>query len=810
MSAISLTIDGLEVEVTPGTTILEAARKLGIDIPTFCHDPELLPNGACRICVVEVEKARALVASCVAPVGPGMVVYTESERVVNARKAVLSLQLANHPLDCITCEKTGDCKLQDYCYRYGVATSEYVGEIKDLPYDDTNVFFRRDMNKCILCGICVGKCQDVVGAGAIDFSKRGFVTNVSPAFEDSIEESSCVFCGMCIDNCPVGALIPKYGIGLGRPWQVTLVKAICPYCSVGCNINLHVNNDQLIGVSGVESSPVNRGHLCARGKFGLDFIHSGERLTAPLIKSDGVFIEVSWEEALEYLIDNFKDVLKRHGADSFYGLGSPKLSNEDNYLFQKLIRSLGTNNVDSYSHYCHASSVDGLMEAFGSAAMTNSIDEISTTEAVLVIGANLAESHPILEYRIREAIQKGAQLVVADSEMVSLSDVAHYYLPLKQGTAVALANGLANIIISEDLLDKAFVEKRTEGYDELKKAVAQYSPEQVSAITGIPEMDLRAAASAFASADKAIVVSTADQHNHRDGKALVAALANLVMLTGNIGKESTGLYLPYGENNLQGSADMGVLPGMLTGYQPLENKEVRDKFSKLWGVSISEKPGISAQEVFAGSGRNDLKAMYIMGEDPVACAINPADVRTVLNDLDFLVVQDIFMTETASLADVVLPAASFAEKMGTYTNTERRVQLSHPAVEAPGEAFPDWAIISEIADWFGLDWEYSGPEDVFTEIAELTPDYAGINYLRLAEQGIQWPCPDQNHPGTKYLYEKQFNRGKGIFSPVDYVAVDTGTDVAVCCTAGQYNCQCQSQNMSSHSIISALAHKCCT
>ncbi len=807
MSAIKLTIDGQEIEVAPGTTILEAARQLGIDIPTLCHDPELPPNGACRICVVEVEKARALVASCVAPVGPDMVVHTESERVIKARKNNLGLMLANHHLDCITCEKTGECKLQDYCYRYGVASPEFEGDYKNLPYDDTNEFFLRDMNKCILCGICVGKDQLVVGAGAIDFTKRGFVTNVSPGFEDPIEESSCVFCGMCIDNCPVGALIPKYMNGKGRPWQTESVPAVCPYCSLGCNINLHVKDNEVIGVSPVMESPVNRGHLCVQGKFGWDFVHSGDRVTAPMVKSNGVFVEVSWEEALDYIVDNIKEIQSRYGADALMGLSSPKVSNEDSYLFQKLIRSLGTNNVDSYSKHCHASAVDGMMDAFGNAATTNSINEVAATGAVLVIGANPAESHPILDYRVREAARKGADLIIATPEMIGLVDVSTDYLPLKEGTEVALLNAMANIIIGEGLHDQDFVEKRTEGFDQLKKAVEKYTPDYAAGVTGLNEEEIRSAARAYASAEKAVIVSDACAGEHTGGADFVRALANLAMLTGNVGKESSGVYLPYGENNLQGMTDMGVLPDVVTGYQHLKEKTIRDKFSRAWGVEISETPGMTITEALAGGKNTTIKAMYIMGENPVACGGGSPEVFEYLKNLDFLVVQDIFMTETAAIADVVIPQAAFAEKLGTYTNTERRVQLSQPALEPPGEVFPDWAVLVELAEWLGFEWDYAGPEEIFEEIASLTPDYSGMSYQRLAEEGLQWPCTAADDPGTKFLHEETFSRGKGLFSAVDYkpeALPVSGGHIAVSSTGVYPVCQCLSESLSKHSVISAF------
>ncbi len=804
MSAINLTIDGQKIEVAPGTTILEAARRLGKDIPTFCYDPELAPSGACRICVVEVENARSLVASCVAPAGPDMVVHTESERVINARKGILSLLVANHPLVCITCEKTGECKLQDYCYRYGVADSEYSGEVKELPFDDTNAFFIRDMNKCILCGICVGKCQDVVGAGAIDFTKRGFISNVGPPFEDSIEESTCVFCGLCIDNCPVGALIPKSGIGRGRPWQIERVRAVCPYCSVGCNIYLHVKDNDLIGVSPVEENPVNRGHLCIRGKFGWDYLKSDDRLTVPLVKSNGVFIKVSWEEALGLIADNLEDVKSRYGDDALMGLCSPKTTNEESYLFQKLIRSLGTNNVDSYTRHCHAPMIDGTMEAFGSAAITNSIEELAGTGAVLIIGANPYESHPIISNRVREAVARGAKLIVADPEPIELVDIAHHYLPIKPGSAVALVNAMAHIILEEGLQDQAFIDKRTEGFDLFKTAITKYDPHYTAELTGITESELRGAARAYAAAENAAIISTSGLDKHTNSTGLVLALANLALLTGNLGKESAGLYLPYGENNLQGVSDMGALPTVLTGYQSLKEKNVRKKFERAWGVTINDKPGQSAAEVLESGGKSAVKAMYILDENPVACSAENFDTAEFLRGLDFLVVQDIFMTETAALADVVLPAAAFAEQLGTYTNTERRVQLSQPAVEPPGEAFPGWAIISELAGWLGFDWNYEGPEDIFAEIASLTPHYGGISYERLLEQGLQWPCPEEGHPGTRFLYAGRFSRGLGRFTVVEYKPPAEPLEEydPASRTTDYSTCRCQSQSMSKRSVIS--------
>lgn len=766
MSAIKLIIDGQETTVTPGTTILEAARKLGLDIPTFCHDPELAPNGACRICVVEVQNGRALVASCVTPVSPGMVVFTQSERVVKARKSILSLLIANHPLVCITCEKTGSCKLQDYCYRYGIENSDYSGEVKELALDHSNAFFLRDMNKCILCGICVGKCQEVVGAGAIDFTKRGFVSNVGPAFEDAIENSTCVFCGLCIDSCPVGALIPKKSIGKGRPWQIEMVKTVCPYCSVGCNINLHVRDDKIIDVSAHKENLVNRGHLCARGKFGWDYLESEQRLTRPLVKSDGVFVGVSWEEALALIVDQVEETIKRYGPGALMGLCSPGVSNEESYLFQKLIRSLGSNNIDSFSRHAYGFGAAGLLKSFGSAALTNSIEEIAHTEALLIIEANPLESHPVLGYRVLEAGSKGAEIVVAATSPDKLAGIANQSLKVRPGGILAFLNAMARIIIEENIYDNAFVEKRTQGFSAFKEALISCSLPELAEMAGVEVEMIHTAARTYALADRAAIISSA-YNNHQFGDKLAIALANLALLCGNLGRESCGLYLLPCDNNFQGVSDMGVMPGFLSGYQAIDEKSVRDSFSMEWKSALSDKPGITAVEALSAGSSSPIEALFIIGENLLDYTADRQLASDFLAGVDFLVVQDTFMTETASFADVILPAAAFAEQVGTYTNAERRVQLSQQALKPPGEAYAGWAIIAELAGWLGLQWSYAGPEAIFTEIVSLNPHYAGLSYPRLQSQSLQWPCSSKDHPGTRYLHEGRFSRGLGLFITVD-------------------------------------------
>jgi len=761
MSKVKVTIDGREVEVPAGSTIYEAAQQVGVEIPTFCYDPELTRVGACRICVVEVEKARALVASCAAPVGDGMVVHTESERVVKARKNILRLILGNHPLECMTCQKTGDCKLQDYCYYYGVNEAGFEGEVKELELDDTNPFIRRDMNKCLLCGKCVRKCEEINGATAIDFMNRGFISNVGPAFDDPLEESPCVFCGLCVDVCPVGALLPRESIGKGRPWQVEKKEVVCPYCGVGCSINLHIKDGEVIDASAVEDSPVNRGHLCTKGRFGWDFLQSEERLTSPLVKQNGVFVETGWEEALQEVAKRLTEVRQKYGNDALAGLSSAKVTNEENYLFQKFIRELGTNNVDHCARLCHSPTLAGMEKAFGIAGMTNTIEEITGAGVILVIGSNTTETHPVVSYRVKEAVNNGAGLIVVDPRETRLAVEADSFLQVRPGTDVALLNGLAHLIIKEDLVDQKFIEEKTEGFEELKKTLDGYTPEYVEKITGVPAGELREAARLFGAAEKGSILYTMGITSHTSGTNNVLSVCNLAMLTGNIGRESTGVNSLCGQNNVQGACDMGALPDKLAGEHSIEEKDT----------------GLTAVEMMKAAAEGEVKAMYIMGENPLLSEPHLEHVQEAMEKLDFLVVQDIFLSETAQKADVVLPAAAFAEKDGTYTNTERRVQLSRAAVAAPGEARADWEILCGLANKLGMNWDFSSPEEIMKEIASRNPNYAGINYQRLEEsKGLQWPCPDLGHAGTPVLHREGFARGRGKFHPVEYAPPSEETD----------------------------------
>ncbi len=781
MKDINLKINGINIIAKENDTVFKTCIENGIDIPNLCYHPDLdIKYGtSCRLCLVEIEGIRGLSTSCSTKVTEGMSVLTHSDEVLINRKTILELLIENHPLDCLTCEKDGRCKLQDYCHEYGVKGPIFdtvENEISEDDIDDSNEFYIKDDSKCILCGLCVRACSELQVIDAIGFVNRSSDKKVSPAFGKRLSESPCVSCGTCVSLCPVNSLIPKNKKKIRAMDINKTVITTCSYCGVGCQLKLLIKGDEVVGVE-PSYSITNKDLLCVKGKFAYGFINHKDRLKTPLIKKDGIFIESTWNEAYELIINKITETKKEFGNGALAGLSSAKVTNEENYLFQKMVRAyFGNNNVDHCARLCHASTVAGLATTLGSGAMTNSNQEIIDSDVIFITGSNTTETHPVLGAFVKQAKNKGAKLIVADPRKIPLAFKSDVYLPLKPGTNVTLFNGMMNVIIEENLQDTEYIKAHTENYDELIKIMKTYTPEYTGKICGVEPELIRKAARTYAEGTKASILYSMGVTQHATGTQGVMSLSNLALLCGNIGKESAGINPLRGQNNVQGACDMGALPGDYPGYQKVFEVKNKNKFSQAWNQKLSDKAGLTVTEIINDSGTGKIKFLYIMGENPMISDPDINHVQDALNKTDFLVVQDIFLTETAMFADVVLPATSFAEKDGTFTNSERRVQRVRKAVNAVGESKPDWVILMEIMNRLGMKEIYNSPEEIFDELAPLTPQYAGINYDRIEKEGLQWPCTDLNHNGTKFLHSTNPARGKGLFKPADYLESDECTD----------------------------------
>lgn len=778
MKTVQLTINQIMVRVRQDATVLDAARKAEIYVPTLCDDPDLEPYGACRLCLVKIEGMRGLTTACTTSVKEGMVVYTDTDEIQRVRKSIVEMIIAGHPYDCLFCDKSDTCQLLKVA-RYVGVDKRAIERISRKPLfksvDTSHPAFDLDHNKCILCAKCVRTCREIVGLGAIDTAYRGENTRITPFGDKPLSESICQSCGECVERCPTGALLLKHSFQPQRE-----VKTICPYCGVGCTVILGIRDGKIVRVRGDKKSSVNLGELCVKGRFGLDFINHPDRLTRPLIRRDNVpkttvsgtvsriFREASWDEALDQVVGGISKILNQYGPGAMGVLSSAKCTNEDNYIVQKFARAvLGTNNVDHCARLCHASTVTAALSAFGDGAMSNSISDIDHADLLFVIGSNTTECHPIIGRRIKRAVRaNGASLIVADPRAIELTELADIHLNHLPGTDVALLNGMMRHIIHEDLHDKDFVKERCEGFEPFLEALTSHDPEITEIVTGVSKEKIREAAMMLGKAKRAIVLYGMGITQHTTGTDNVKAVANLLMLTGNLGRQGTGFSPLRGQNNVQGACDMGALPNVYPGYQRVDNTRVREKFEKAWKRSLNETPGLTLVDMFQEAFAGRIKSLYIVGENPMLSEADLSKARQAMAKLDLLVVQDIFLTETAQFADVVLPAAGFAEKEGTFTNTERRVQSLRKAWDPPGEAKADWEIIAEIARRLGHPWSYQSSAGILEEITELTPIYGGIHPDRLKGHGIQWPCWDRSHPGTPILHEDKFTRGRGLFHVV--------------------------------------------
>ncbi len=823
----SITIDGRKLEAAEGRTILEVAQAAGITIPTLCHHPDLSVAGSCRLCMVSVKGEPHPVAACATHVAPGMEIETENDHLVQIRKAVLSLLVLHHPQAAADGEEEADQAgawgeeaqskntFRHWVRHYGIKVPQ--GAAARFPEDgDPHPFIRVDLNQCILCTRCVRACAEVQGRFVWHLARRGAEMHLVPGTGGSMLEARCESCGACVAYCPTHALADRTLLAAGTPDR--LVRTTCSYCGVGCQFDLNVKDGKLIGVTTSAEAPVNGHRLCVKGRYGWDYVHHPDRLTRPRVRKyllegrqrkpgeeRGPWVEVDWPTALDLVARLLADTWRRRGGSGLAVFSSAKCTNEENYLMQKLARQvLGTNNVDHCARLCHSSSVTALLMTIGSGAMSNTLADLAEeSEVLFVIGSNTTEQHPVFGTMLRQAVlRRGVPLVVADPRRIDLAELATEHLRHRPGTDVALLNGLMHILWRQGWYDRDYIRQRTEGFEELCQTLEKYPPDRVSQTTGVPEEQLHRAARLLGTRRPGAVIWGMGMTQHTTGVLNVLALVDLQLMLGNIGRPGGGVNPLRGQNNVQGACDMGALPNVLPGYARVTDSQARTRFQQAWQAGaevLPDQPGLTVTEVVAAAGRGEVEALYILGEDPLMTEPDLNHARQALHQAPLVILQEIFPSETAQVADVLLPGAAWAEKDGTFTNTERRVQLIRPAVSPPGEARPDWWIIAQVARrtlalqgrkpqgaWAG--WDYEHPQQIMEEIAALVPSYAGVSYQRLGRgEQLHWPVWDEQHPGTPVLHVEKFPLGRGRFHPAEQLPPDElpGDDYPLLLTTGR-------------------------
>ena len=763
-----LNINGDTYSFEAGETLYECvSRHMGKEeIPVLCHDPALEPFGACRICLVEVsreaEQKGRLMAACHTPVAPGLHISTRSERVIRARRGILELLLSNYPEDKIR-PLPGEVEtpFQALLKAYDVTSSSFPAVNEPGERAKPHPYLRFDPAECIHCYRCIRACDEVQGQFVLSMVNRGIKSHIIQGLSGDFGESGCVSCGRCVQTCPTNALSDRYRAKSLKADKD--VRTVCTYCGVGCNLQVKVNQGRVAAISAIEEAEVNQGHTCLKGRYAFEYVHHPERLTTPLIRRDGELVECGWDEALDYIAGRLSEIKHRYGPDAIAGISSARCTNEENYLMQKFMRCVvGTNNIDGCARVCHSPTAYGMRQVYGTGAATNSIDEIPLADCLLVFGANPTEAHPVTGARLKQAALKGAKLIIVDPRRSELTQYAACHLQPRPGSNVALLNMLCRYLIELGFVDQEFVEIRTEGFDSFKAQLMAQDLGQLEEITGVTRAEVKQAAQIYGSANSAMAFHGLGITEHYQGSRAIMLLASLIMMTGNIGRPGAGMNPLRGQNNVQGAVDMGVQPDLGAGYLDYRQEDIKARFESIYGAEIPTQPGLKIPQMFGAAREGKLKALWIMGEDIMQTDPNSCEVRYSLSLLDLLIVQELFMTETCSMADVVLPAASFLEKSGTFTNGERRIQRVNAAIEPLPGTRPDGEIVCNIMQRMGYPQGHYNPPELLREISQIVPFFAGVTWDNLEGNGKQWPVSEDGED-TKILHQTAFKLGKGQF-----------------------------------------------
>ncbi|MCB9382525.1 MAG: formate dehydrogenase subunit alpha [Acidimicrobiaceae bacterium] len=783
-ATVHLTIDGLPVAVAEGTSVMRAAALAGVSVPKLCATDRLDPFGSCRLCLVEIDGQKGTPASCTTPCRPGMVVHTQTPRLERLRRGVMELYISDHPLDCLTCAANGDCELQDMAgevglreVRYGTDGADHLG----LPKDTSNPYFTFDTSKCIVCSRCVRACEEIQGTFALTIEGRGFGSRVAAGANGNFFDSACVSCGACVQVCPTATLTENTVIQLGQPRRK--VQTTCAYCGVGCSFVAELQGDQVVRMTPQKDGGANEGHSCVKGRFAWGYATHADRVLEPMIREsiDDAWKVVSWEDAIAFTASRLTDIQARHGQNSIGGITSSRCTNEEVFAVQKMIRAaFGNNNVDTCARVCHSPTGFGLKTAFGTSAGTQDFRSVDHADVILLIGSNPTDAHPVFGSRMKRRLREGARLIVVDPRRIELVDTAHvradHFLQLRPGTNVAVINAMAHVIVTEGLVDEAFVQDRceAEAFAEWSEFVAlpENSPEAMEAHTGVPAAEVRAAARLYATGGNGAIYYGLGVTEHSQGSTMVMGMANLAMATGNLGRDGVGVNPMRGQNNVQGSCDMGSFPHELAGYRHVSDDAARGAFEAMWGVTIQPRPGLRIPNMLDAAIDGGFKGLFVQGEDIAQSDPNTVHVVAALTAMELVVVQDLFLNETAKCAHVFLPGTSFLEKDGTFINAERRINRVRP-VMASRVGKQEWEVVGEIAAALGADMHYDNAAEIMDEIAALTPTFAGVSFEMLDRVGsVQWPCNEQNPSGTPIMHRDRFVRGLGRFTVTPYVPTE--------------------------------------